>query len=162
MTKQEAASFLGVSTRAIERYVKRGLLNIKYVPMERGHQKADFDKGELEKLKEKLTEQATTENKLTRIEPRQPKESTALMPRSMTAFAGILRELLERNKIDAADNPLQLSAKLTLSKSEAATLSGLSKNQITQAIKTGKLKAKIIGKGYRIKRAALDDYIRKL
>jgi excisionase family DNA binding protein len=52
--------------------------------------------------------------------------------------------------------------KLTLSITEAAALSGLSANHLRAAIKAGKLKARIIGKGYRVKRPDLDAYIKSL
>jgi excisionase family DNA binding protein len=45
---------------------------------------------------------------------------------------------------------------------EAAALSNLSRAHLRQAIRCGKLKAKIIGRGWRIKRADLDTYVRAL
>jgi excisionase family DNA binding protein len=45
---------------------------------------------------------------------------------------------------------------------EASLLSNLSRGHIREAIRAGRLKAKIIGRGWRIKRADLDIYIRAL
>jgi excisionase family DNA binding protein len=55
-----------------------------------------------------------------------------------------------------------LAHKLTLSLQEAARLSGLSRASLRAAIKAGKLKARIIGRGYRVKRSDLDVYVRKI
>jgi excisionase family DNA binding protein len=63
----------------------------------------------------------------------------------------------------AADTPPpRLSEKLTLSLMEAAQLSGLSRRILRQAIEEKKLKARIIGRGWRVKRADLDAYVTKL
>ncbi len=55
-----------------------------------------------------------------------------------------------------------LADKLTLSLVEASRLSGLSRNHLRAAIEAKKLKARIIGRGWTIKRDALDLYVRKL
>ena len=52
--------------------------------------------------------------------------------------------------------------KLLLSLPEAAALSGLSRNHLRQAIKEENLKSRKIGRGWRIKRADLEAYVRKL
>ena len=53
MNKKEAANYLGVSTRAIERYTSQGKLSVKY---EKGKTRpiAIYDQKELKKLKEEL------------------------------------------------------------------------------------------------------------
>jgi excisionase family DNA binding protein len=45
---------------------------------------------------------------------------------------------------------------------EASQLSGLSRRILRQAIEEKKLKARIIGRGWRVKRADLDAYVMKL
>ena len=52
--------------------------------------------------------------------------------------------------------------KLMLSLSEAAALTGLSRNHLRQVIKGGDLKSRKIGRGWRIKRADLEAYVKKL
>jgi len=59
-------------------------------------------------------------------------------------------------------SPVRLTDKLTLTLTEATLLSGLSRGYLRQAIHAGKLKARIIGKGWRVKRADLDSYVKKL
>jgi excisionase family DNA binding protein len=49
-----------------------------------------------------------------------------------------------------------------LSIDEAAALAGLSAHHVREAIKAGALKAKIVGRGWRVKRPDLDAYVKKL
>ncbi|MBD2609641.1 helix-turn-helix domain-containing protein, partial [Scytonema hofmannii FACHB-248] len=55
MNKQSAADFLGVSVRALERYVQQGRIGVKY---EKGKTRptANFDQTELEAFKEELNQ----------------------------------------------------------------------------------------------------------
>jgi excisionase family DNA binding protein len=52
--------------------------------------------------------------------------------------------------------------KLTLSIIEAAALAGLSANHLREAIKAGKLKAKIVGRGWKIRPEDLRVYVEKV
>lgn len=45
---------------------------------------------------------------------------------------------------------------------DCRALTGLPRDHLVDAIKAGRLKGKIIGKGYKIKRADLDLNVRKL
>ena len=63
---------------------------------------------------------------------------------------------------DIAPAAVPVFEKLTLSLTEASQLSGLSRNHLRQAIEEKKLKARIIGRGWRVKRDDLDAYVRKL
>jgi excisionase family DNA binding protein len=57
---------------------------------------------------------------------------------------------------------LSIGEKIILTLNDAAALTSLSKGSLREAIKAGKLKARIIGKGYKIKRSDLDDFAAKL
>lgn len=57
---------------------------------------------------------------------------------------------------------IDISDKLILTLDEVKLLTGFSKEILRTVIKEGKLKAKIIGKSWRIKRADLDQYIENL
>lgn len=63
-------------------------------------------------------------------------------------------------------SPLRLTVpihhKLTLSLVEASALAGISRQRLRAAIKDGTLTAQIIGRGYRVKRTDLEDYIDSL
>jgi excisionase family DNA binding protein len=47
-------------------------------------------------------------------------------------------------------------------KPDARALTGLSNDYLRASIHSGKLKAKIIGRGYKVKRDDLNSYIKKL
>jgi excisionase family DNA binding protein len=51
---------------------------------------------------------------------------------------------------------------LTLTIQEAAALSGLSANHLREAIKAGKLKARIVGRGWKIRPEDLRAYVSKV
>jgi excisionase family DNA binding protein len=76
--------------------------------------------------------------------------------------------VLERLKTAPSEERLAqfvpLSDKLTLSVAEAAQLTGFSPDLLGDAIKAGRLKAKVVKgrRGWTIKRADLEDYVRKL
>jgi excisionase family DNA binding protein len=62
----------------------------------------------------------------------------------------------------AAIESQNVGQKILLSLKECRTLTGLSDDNLRDAIHNGKLKAKIIGRGYKVKRDDLDSYIKKL
>jgi excisionase family DNA binding protein len=75
-------------------------------------------------------------------------------------FLDILRQAVTPQQtpvvnVSIADKPL-------LKLNEAAALTGLSRDTLRTAIDTKKLKGKMIGKAFRIKRDDLDEYIKKL
>jgi excisionase family DNA binding protein len=62
----------------------------------------------------------------------------------------------------ASKPALSVADKLTLSLIEASQLSGLSRGHLREAIEDKKLKARIIGRGWRMSRASLDAYVKRL
>ena len=56
----------------------------------------------------------------------------------------------------------EVAHKIMLTLPEAAVLTSLSRNHLREAISKGKLKARIIGRGWRVKRSDLDAYVKKL
>jgi excisionase family DNA binding protein len=56
----------------------------------------------------------------------------------------------------------ELAYKLMLTLHEAALLSGLSRGFLRSAIRDGRLKGRVLGRGYKVKRADLDDFLRRL
>ena len=71
-----------------------------------------------------------------------------------------MEAIREEQEVDRLTVPIQY--KLTLSIAEASALSGLSRQRLRAAIKDGTLTAQIIGRGYRVKRTDLEDYIDSL
>jgi excisionase family DNA binding protein len=163
MNKKEAAEYLGVSTRLVEKYASEGRMGeVTYVRGRTGKQ-AEYDRQAVEKLKVALD---TPDTSIT--QHRTP---------DARLFAAQLVEALERREqanveairgllVDRTDNPrsasVRVSDKPLLKLDEAAALTGLSRQFLRQAIEDGKLKGRIIGRGFRVKRGDLDRYIESL
>jgi excisionase family DNA binding protein len=158
LTKKEAAEFLGVSPRTIEGYAAKGKLTPGKAKGTRGDITV-YDEQELERLKEERgqivflerpqDEKPTSENlALTRTAPL---ESLELWQ----GIAEAIRESRTRPQVNVGE-------KIVLTLADASALTSLSTGHLREAIHTGKLKAKIIGRGYKIKRADLDAYVKKL
>lgn len=165
MNKTEAAEFLGISVRTLERHVARGELSVSLTRGAHGKERT-FDRAELARFKASMD--ATTYV----ARPVAPVASDALARRDGLQIAGAgnsaalaaLVAALEhaRAQIAPAATISDLAHKLTLSLVEAAQLSGLSRGHLRAAIEQKKLKARIIGRGWRVKRADLESYVRKL
>jgi excisionase family DNA binding protein len=165
MNKEEAAEFLGVKPRTIERYTQLNKLTPTYQKGKRG-QVAVYDQAQLEKLKAELSQP---------IYPHRPvvedgsSDSQALAPtNTVTDFARFVEavgasigsQLIQAQSIHRSI--ADLAAKLTLTLNEASQLAGLSRNFLLEAIHDKKLKAAKRGRGWNIKRVDLDAYVAKL
>ncbi len=176
MNKTEAAEFLGVSTRALERYVAAGKLASRYERGKTGRVLA-FDESELQRFKDELeapqerapiapdSHRQGTQNKA----PTQP-TSTALARRD-GATNGLSIEVMRAVQTLAqltSDNARQaapvvpIEAKLLLSLAEAQAMTGLGRSTLLAAIEGGALKARKIGRGWKIKRNDLEKFVGKL
>jgi excisionase family DNA binding protein len=163
MNKKEAADHLGVSTRLVEKYASEGRLGeVIYVRGRTGKQ-AEYDHASVEKLKAELDTPDTAI-----AQHRTP---------DARLFAGHLVEALERREqanIEAlrgllegrAEHPrsasIRVSEKILLTIDDCRLLTGLSRQVLRQAIADDKLKGRIIGRGFRVKREDLDKFIKKL
>jgi excisionase family DNA binding protein len=168
VTKKEAAEFLGVSEKAIERYANAGKLSKQVENKPGGGVITYYDHKEVERLKQQMNTRAAT--------PRQSDTPTARAPGSSTALARRDSATLGRSDTLAlivaaieqarAQTPslADVKEKEFLTIKEAAALKGLSVSHIEQAIKSKKLRAmKLSGvRGRRIRRADLDKYTAKL
>jgi excisionase family DNA binding protein len=165
MTKTEAAEFLGVSTRALERYVAAGRVASFYERGKTGKVLA-FAPDELERFKAELEAPTSRAIALPAKAPTQP-TSRALAKPDGAANAlsidvlGALAQWARDNARQAAP-VVPIEAKPLLSLIEAQALTGLSRNTLRAAIEAGKLKAQRIGKGWKVKRRDLDSWIEKL
>ena len=170
MNKQEAANFLGVSVRALERYVQQGRISVKY---EKGKTRptANFDQIELEVFKEVLNQPTVKPA----FESRQITTEQQLQTGKLVHEGSELAEFGEIGVIDKLSSIIEallgtgdnqpvvpIADKLLLTKKEAQALTGLSSEFIKSAIASGELKAKVIGKGWRVKRSDLQEYVDKL
>ncbi|ODG98215.1 hypothetical protein A4S05_10215 [Nostoc sp. KVJ20] len=176
MNKLLAADFLGVSVRALERYVQQGRISVKY---EKGKTRptANFDQTELEAFKEELNQPTVKPAFETRqITTEQQPDTGKLTPDSgelarfdevsgfgeigvIEKLSGIIEALLGKGD----SQPLvPIADKLLLTLAEAQALTGLSREFLRDAITAGNLKAKVIGKSWRVKRTDLEEYVDKL
>ncbi|GAB1538082.1 hypothetical protein NUACC21_07390 [Scytonema sp. NUACC21] len=203
MNKQQAADFLGVSVRALERYVQQGKISVRY---EKGKTRptANFDETELEAFKEELyqpsykpavesrqnptgehgqkdtafdqdeegasfggdsaneTCQITTTlhyQQDTKVYPSGEIAEFGENPTVIERLSAVIETLLART---GEDTRVRVAEKLLLTIAEAQELTGLSRQVLREAINKEKLKAKVIGRSWRIKRANLDEYVASL
>lgn len=176
MNKKEAANFLGVSVRALERYVQQGRISVRY---EKGKTRptANFNPTELETFKTELNQPSykpavQSGQNTSNAEPRQiatdvqPEIDKALVYPGdigdisvIDKLAGIIEGLLAKTETQPG---VPIADKLLLTLPEAQALTGLSKGFLRDAINNGELKAKIIGRSWRVKRSDLDNYIKNL
>jgi excisionase family DNA binding protein len=159
MNKREVAERLGISTRQVENYASQGRLGeIKYVRGRTGKE-ASFDESEVERLKRELD---TPDLPLTALQATNSHDSghSGLVRRTdAAAFFDQLTAIIEHRSTQPQIN---VGEKIMLTLTDAASLTSLSTNHLREAIKGGKLKARIIGRGWKVKRADLDAYVRKL
>jgi excisionase family DNA binding protein len=172
-TKEEAARFLGVSVRTLQRIAQKKRHTPLYARGKTGQKVATFDDETLSGWKDELEREATASATVAPSDDMQAVTSdTATPAQTALALAGAGRSNALLELINALSNSAasrkheasvtDLAHKLTLSLDEAARLSGLSRGHLRQAIEEKKLKARIIGRGWRVKRDDLDLYVKKL
>jgi excisionase family DNA binding protein len=169
MNKQEAADYLDVSTRAIERYTAKGRLTPAYEKGRTGLAPV-YDKAQLDELKKEMDTPSprpvvgvVKPDKLDRRDKAGTGKALALRGLGLGKSEALAELIAAIEAARSAARPYApLEAKLTLNLSEASALSGLSRHHLREAIDAGKLKARIIGRGWRVKRADLETYVRKL
>jgi excisionase family DNA binding protein len=162
MNKEEAARRLDVSVRTLQRMVQRGEIAVAYVHSKQGKE-ADFEQAEVERVRELLQSKTYVTRPAGEEKPAAALAVTRRATGGMSPLVAALKEALgERLQVAPGPSITDLAHKLTLSLLEAAQLSGLSRGHLRQAIEEKRLKARIIGRGFRVKRSDLDAYVRKL
>jgi excisionase family DNA binding protein len=151
MAKREAAELLGLSTRGIERAVRRGQLTVVYRDSKHG-KTAWFSPPELEQYRQ--LQQARGPVGFTSGIPPQPVVGT-LVP---------VVEMEPRRKAERKQeaNAVPIADRLTLNLEEAAHLAGLPRSFIVKSIHSGKLKAVRIGRSFHVKRSDLNQFVQGL
>lgn len=166
MNKQEAADYLKITVRTLQRYTAHGKIA---ATQERGKtgMVTVYDAAEVERFKREL-EGATgyvrpTVAPIASVTP-DSNQSQALQLAGADRSAALAHLLtaIEQAKgaVTVADSIADLSHKLFLTEKEAARYSGLPLAEIKTARKT--LKSRIIGRGYKLKREALEAWVKKL
>ncbi len=169
MNKEEAAAFLGVSVRALERYTQQAKISARY---EKGRTKPIpvYDQDELATFKAELSKRLAPRPALALEIPPNPstgdnQAGLALQSASISDFvAGIVNATLSAQNAPTSQKlvDIPIADKPLLPLAEAARLASLSRDYLLDAIHAKKLKAKIIGRGWKIKRTDLDEFIKKL
>ncbi len=152
MNKEAAAEKLGISVRSLQRLVQAEKISVTYKRGNSGKQEAIFNTDELEKYKEERDAESSKSASATTDDTRLARNDTHQF---LEMLRGAITPEQKPLSVQIADKPL-------LKLDEAAALTGLSRDILRQAINSNKLTGKLIGKAYRIKRADLDEYIKKL
>jgi excisionase family DNA binding protein len=163
-TKIEAAEYLGMSVRTLLRHTAAGRISASQRRGARGAETV-YDDDELERFKKEL-EGVTYPVRPVVTHDTAPSESNVgLAVANQTGLIGE-RLLVALESIAVRDSlptsTVAVADRLMLTLTDAAALTTLSRSHLLHAIKAGELKAKIIGRGWRVKRADLDVYVRKL
>ena len=156
MKRQEAAEYLGVSVRTIDKYIAQGRLTVRYQKATRGRV-AVLNLEELDAIK---SEQETplvkprvfTNDVPSELPSRAEHPFQFPTPIHISPSSPRERDLLIT----------EIAAKPLLTLREAATLSGLSKQFLKESIQKEKLQGSIIRGAWRIHRQHLDDFLAEL
>ncbi len=171
MNKTEAAEYLGVGVRALERYTAQERIAVRYVKG-KTRPTLDYDAAELERFKAELT--APVEKPAAQ----RPEEASPNSANTALAALGgnrggalvlpvqvveLIRSTVEFDRtLRSVPDATQAAVKLLLTLAEVQVLTGLSRNTLRAAIDGGALPAQQIGRAWRIKRADLERYINEL
>ncbi len=166
MDKKQAAAFLDISPRTLERYTTQGKIGVTY---RQGKTAAEavYDEDELRRFKESLVNKTFPVKPA--VEPENGVQALVATARAtgLTEAVGSFRNdliaALEALKPNGSSAPaVPIADKVMLTLPEAAALTSLSRGHLRAAIREGKLKARIIGRGWRVKRDDLNAYVKKL
>ncbi len=162
MNKEQAAEFLEISVRTLQRHVQRRELQSTQIKVEKGGQlrlETVFDDEELKRFKANPPDKpARNMTSMTVTTP-----NVAMTDTTAQAVTSVTKAAPDAfTRLLAAIESQNVGQKILLSLKECRTLTGLSDDNLRDAIHNGKLKAKIIGRGYKVKRDDLDSYIKKL
>jgi hypothetical protein len=174
MNKAEAAEYIGVSVRTLQRIVERktkqGTYTAQYQRGATGQRAATFDAATLDEWKRELEEEASGAIVTAQDEGMSNRANLPVTPGASLQLASLSRsaafmELLaaiEQARAEArpVESIVDLAHKLILTEKEAARFTGLPLSVIRA--NREKLKARIIGRGDKVKREALEAFVRKL
>lgn len=157
MSKRAAAEMLSLSTRGIERAVRRGHLAVEYRTSKHGR-KAWFRPADLERYRSHQ-EMRGPVGFIPGVPPQQPPGAPTIG--TLVPMVEIPRTK-KHPRSQSEGNPVPLPQRLTLTLQEASHFSGLPKNFLLTKIREGRLKTLTIGRGTFVKRAELEEFVRGL
>jgi hypothetical protein len=148
MNKIEAAKELKISVRSLQRLAQSGVLKVVYKRGDSGKQEAVFDADDIAKYK------------IERDKPVDKLVPVPAMTKNDLARSNTLEFLdVFKNALTSQKSVVPIADKILLAVQDCRLLTGLSEKRIIEAIKSEKLKAKFIGKGWKIKRGDLNNFI---
>jgi excisionase family DNA binding protein len=164
MKKFDAAKFLDISEKTLERLVKNGEISSK---LEKGKTRdvVVFDDEELKTFKEKR-ESSKHRPAFSSSNDSPAQDSLSLIPTKADNIDRQIQtlEFLEvlRNALTSQKQVVPIADKILLSVNDCRLLTGLSEQSLRDAIHDRKLNARIIGRGYKVKRKDLDAFVESL
>jgi excisionase family DNA binding protein len=183
ISKEEAAKILGMSTRTLERNADRyqQQYGIK-IEHEQGRTKRvpTYDHDQIVALAERLKAPITSGQILapgeiatqSDINDNGDKQGALVSTKQPQAVALVehLTASLDRQHEDAEriiaalslPQTVKAADKIMLTLADASLLTSLSTRYLSTELRAGKLKGKIVGRGWKIKRTDLDAYVKKL
>jgi excisionase family DNA binding protein len=153
-SKREAAEILGLSTRGVERAVRRGQLSVQYRESKHGR-KAWFRVADLDRYKRH--QQAREPLGFTSGIPGQP---PAPGPHVGTLIPMV--EIEPRHRRARGRDAVSIADRLALNVDEVVQLSGLPRTFILQNLHSGKLHSIKIGRSQYVKRTDLNNFMERL
>jgi excisionase family DNA binding protein len=153
MNKKDAAEFLQIGVRSLERYTSEGRVA---AVQKRGKTGVvlDYDPAELERFKAEL--EAPPEPP-----PAAPSTATTLARLPQQRLSTLAR-MAQSAALERERPHVGIEHKPLLKLDEAAALTGLSRATLKEAIEAKRLKAALIGRAWRVRRGDVDDYLKKL
>ncbi len=171
MNKEQAAEYLGITVRTLQRHMAANRISFRG-GRDTGKE-ATFTADDLDRFK--ADQDALTATVSPVVSPLSQPVSPAPQQALQAAFPSQdiaplgerLISVLEGLQSRAPANRASLSVsdiaqKIMLTLPEAALLTSLSRGHLRQAIEEKKLRARIIGRGWRVKREDLEAYVKKL
>ncbi len=151
MNKIEAAKELKISIRSLQRLAQDEVLKVVYQRGASGKQEAVFD---AEQIVEYKLERDKPTDKLVKLPTY---DKNALARNDTQQFLEIFKTAITSQKpiVPIAD-------KILLTVKDCQLLTGLSEQTIRDSIRDTKLKAQVIGRGLKVKRSDLNDFISSL
>jgi excisionase family DNA binding protein len=154
MNKTEAAQFLKVSPRTLQRLSQQGKINVAYKNSKSGAA-ADYDEADLQRYLEQQ------QNSIIYRPATEETQALATTPNTnIITGADRLAAALEALHHPPKKPTVPIEEKLLLKLDEAAALTGLSRQTLRTAIDTKKLRAQIAGRAWRIKRVDLESFVK--
>jgi hypothetical protein len=151
MNKIQAAKELKISVRSLQRLAQDGVLKVSYQRGVSGKQEAVFDAEQITKYK---LERDKPTDKLVTLPTYDKKQ---LARNDTQQFLEIFKSAVMSQK-----PTVPIADKILLTVKDCQLLTGLSEQAIRDAIRGEKLKSRVIGRGLKVKRSDLNDFIDSL